>query len=508
MSKPVLREHNAITKDLRTVGVLVGFCYPSTYRAGMTGLATHLFYGILNGRDDTSCERYFRYDVPSPVKSVETGRPLSENHIVAFSLTWEEDILNLVQMLEMSNINAMSNKRGEDSPVVIAGGPVVSANPEPYVDFIDAFAIGEGDLVIHDIVDAVQASSSKSECLDNLANITGIYVPSSEPSTVERIIMPELDPLFHPTAQIIPEVPEESKMEPVFGKALLVEVTRGCGHSCKFCLVGHICRPRRVRSLGILKKIVEDGLTETPVSKVALIGSSLGDLDGLEDLAHWVVNQDIELSAPSLRADTVSERLLRALVQGGQRTLTIAPEAGSPELRKSMGKGLDDSEIEKAIALAAKSGYRAAKLYFIVGLPGETDEDVVEIARLTSKLAASSGLKVTASVNPFVPKAHTRWQREGQIPIEEMRRRLKLIEKELRSKPRVALEGSDPRSARVQAALSLGDRTLGPVIHQAALQGGFGGWRRAEKGTGVPFFAIANDKERLQRPLPWSFISS
>jgi radical SAM superfamily enzyme YgiQ (UPF0313 family) len=508
LSKPVLKEHNAIIKDLRSVDVLVGYCYPSTYRAGMTGLATHLFYGILNGRDDTSCERYFRYDTASSVKSVETGRPLSENHIVAFSLTWEEDILNLVQMLEKSKIGVMTNQRGEDSPLVIAGGPVVSANPEPYVDFIDAFAIGEGDSVIHDIVDAVKEASSRTECLSILENIPGIYVPSSEPSSVERIIMPELDSLFHPIAQIIPEVPDGSKLDPVFGKALLIEVTRGCGHSCKFCLVGHICRPRRVRSIGILKKIVESGLTKTPVRKVALIGSSLGDLDNLEDFAQWVVNQDLELSAPSLRADTVSEKLLDALVKGGQRTLTIAPEAGSPELRRSMGKGLDDSEIDDAITLAAKSGYKAVKLYFIVGLPGETDDDVSAIAKMTSRLAASSGLRVTASVNPFVPKAHTRWQREGQIPLDEMRRRLKLIEKELHNKPRVVLEGSDPRSARVQAALSLGDRSLGSVIRQASLQGGFGGWRRAERETGVPFFSIASDTARLQDHLPWSFISS
>jgi len=501
-------EYNTTVKDLRSVDVLVGYCFPSTYRAGMTGLATHLFYGTLNAREDTSCERYFRFDTVSPSKSVETGRPLVKNHVLGFSLTWEEDIVNLVQMLDSGGIEVIAEKRGDESPLVIAGGPVVSANPEPYADFIDAFAIGEGDLLIHKIVDLVRDSASRTESLEALAGVPGIYVPSANPSSVERIILNDLDTVFHPTSQIIPDVPEGSKLEPVFGKSFLLEVTRGCGHSCKFCLVGHICRPRRVRSLDVLQEIVRVGLQETPVRKVSLIGSSLGDMDKLEDLASWIVEQDIELSAPSLRADTVTSSLLESLVKGGQRTLTIAPESGSPELRKVMGKGLDDSDVESAVVRAAKSGYKAVKLYFILGLPSESDDDVRAIAKMTSHLASVSGMKVTASVNPFVPKAHTRWQREPQVSIEEIRRRFKLIEDELHNKPRVTLEGSDPRSARIQAALSLGDRSLSTVIHRASIYGGYGGWRRAEKETGVQFFSIANDSERLQGHLPWSFISS
>jgi radical SAM superfamily enzyme YgiQ (UPF0313 family) len=320
--------------------------------------------------------------------------------------------------------------------------------------------------------------------------------------------MDDLDAVFHPTSQIIPDVPEGSKLEPVFGKSFLVEVTRGCGHSCKFCLVGHICRPRRVRSLDVLKEIIEIGLQETPARKVSLIGSSLGDMDKLEEFASWVVKQGNQLSAPSLRADTVTPSLLKSLVKGGQRTLTIAPESGSPELRKTMGKGLDDSDVEGAVLQAANAGYKAVKLYFIFGLPGESDDDVRAIAKMTSHLASISGMKVTASVNPFVPKAHTRWQREAQPSIEELRRRLKLIETELHNKPRVTLEGSDPRGARIQAALSLGDRSLGKVIREASLHGGLGGWRRAEKATNIPFFTVANDRERLQDALPWSFIVS
>lgn len=502
----VLNEYNAIRKDISKVDVLFGYCYPSTYRVGMTGLATHLFYTLLNSREDTSCERYFRYDVLSPVRSIESGRQLRDNHIVSFSLTYEEDIIHLIQMLELANIPVMSCERGDNEPIVIVGGPVVSANPEPYVDFIDAFVIGEGDYVIHEIVEASKNRSSRSEAILRLASLKGVYVPIHPQTTVQRIIITNLDSLIHPTAQIIPDVDSDSKLEPVFGKSLLVEVSRGCGYSCKFCLVGHICRPRRVRSLSNLESIIEKGLSETPVKKVALIASSLGDLDKLEDLASGIVDKDLELSVPSLRADSVTLDLLDSLHKGGQRTLTIAPETGSEVLRNQLGKGLKDSDIENAVDFAKQAGYRAVKAYFIIGLPEEDDDDVLAIASLVKRLSSNSGLKVTASVNPFIPKAHTRWERISQQPIEELRRKVKLIEKSLHNLPRVELESLDPRSARIQASLSIGDRSIGPVIRTAAKYGGFGGWRRGEKETGISFFSLANNSDHLPEKLPWAFL--
>ncbi|MFX1263955.1 MAG: B12-binding domain-containing radical SAM protein [Promethearchaeota archaeon] len=506
MPKIRLKEHNIIVKDLRQTHVLVGYCYPSTYRAGITSLATHLFYELLNGRADISCERYFRYDVSSPIRSLETGRALEENHIVAFSLTWEEDILNLLQMLDMGGIETLSEDRGPDSPIVLVGGPVVSANPEPYVDFVDAFVIGEGDLVIHDIVDTIRDSSSRSDALVSMGEIPGVYVPSAGQSSVRRLIMSNLDDIFHPVTQIIPDVPDGAKLDPVFGKSFLVEVTRGCGYSCKFCMVGHICRPRRARSLDILKRIVEEGLEKTPVRKVSLIGSSLGDLDGLDDLASWVVDQNVQLSAPSLRADSVTLGLLESFVKGGQRTMTIAPEAGSDRMRRAMGKGLSDEEIERASRLAAQAGYRALKLYFIIGLPDESEDDISDISKMVRHVSKVSNLRVTASINPFVPKAHTRWECKSQPGVEELREKLRIVHNGLKNVPRVEVEGIDPRSARIQAALSIGDRSIGRVIHLAARYGGLGGWRRAEKESGLEFLSLPSDTERHRGKLPWSFL--
>ncbi|MFW9918447.1 MAG: B12-binding domain-containing radical SAM protein [Candidatus Thorarchaeota archaeon] len=499
-------EQNVIFKDISKIDVLFGFCYPSTYRAGMSGLATHLFYAILNGRSDTSCERYFRYDTRSPVNSVETGRPLHDNHLLGFSLTYEEDILGLVQMLEMGKVHVLASERSNEDPIVIVGGPAVSANPEPYVDFVDAFVIGEGDLVIHDIIDATITSGSRREVLEKLAGVRGLYVPSLPQASVSRLIIPSLEALFHPTAQVFANVEEQSKHETVFGRSLLVEVSRGCGHSCKFCLVGHICRPRRVRSLGRLMEIIEEGVEQSSVSKIALIASSLGDLDQLEELAEWVIGKKLGLSTPSLRADRVTLRLLQLLKEGGQRTLTIAPETGSASLRRSMGKGLDDDEIYNAVSYAKDAGLSSVKAYFIIGLPGETDDDVRAIATMTSRFAKESGLRVTANVNPFIPKAHTRWEREPQPPLEVLRSRIKLLEKELHNVPRTSLETLDPRSARIQAALSIGDRSIGKVIKVAATQGGFGAWRRAEKETKIEFLGRASDGNHLLGKLPWHFI--
>jgi len=504
-STPV-REFNVVVKDSSRVDVLFGYCYPSTYRAGMTGLALQILYSTLNAREDTSCERYFRHQTRSPATSVETGRQLKDNHIVGFTLTYEEDILNIIQMLEAGNIPVLTNDRSAEDPIIIVGGPVVSANPEPYADFIDAFVIGEGDLVVHEIVNEVRDAESRGDAITALSTLHGIYVPSENPEFVSRNVIADLDSLDYPIAQIVPDVEAGSKLEPVFGKSFLLEVTRGCGHSCKFCLVGHICRPRRTRSLAKLKELVKLGLENTPVRKVSLIGSSLGDLDGLEDLVCWIVDQGLELSVPSLRADSVTPNLLECLVKGGQRTLTIAPETGSSRLRKIMGKGLNDDAIENAVRLAEAAGYNSLKLYFIIGLPGETDSDIEDTATMIRNFAQNSTMKVTASVNPFVPKAQTRWQQEPQPEIEVLRKKINQIEKIIKNVPRVTLETLDLRGARVQAALSMGDRSLGKVIQLSATYGGYGGWRRAEKESGVSFLTLANDTEHLSKGFPWAYL--
>ncbi|MBD3405895.1 MAG: radical SAM protein [Candidatus Lokiarchaeota archaeon] len=506
MGKLSLTEINTVVKDIRDVDVLIGYCYPSTYRAGMTSLATHLFYSSLNRRKNISCERYFRYDTYSPIRSVETKRHLKDNHLIGFSLSFEEDILHVVQMLSEANIPHIAANRMNEDPIVIMGGPVVSANPCPYELFIDAFVIGEGDLVFHSIADCILNSESRQDALGKMAELQGVYVPSIKKQPIKRQIMQNLDELFHPTKQIIPDVPEGAKLEPVFGKALLVEVGRGCGHSCKFCLVGHICRPRRLRSFEKLKEIITKGINETPVRKVAFIAPTLGDLPEFEQLVEWCIERDLEISAPSLRADSISRKSLDLLMQGGQRTLTIAPETGSSRLRNILGKGLTDEAILKAVKLAADAKWYSIKLYFIIGLPYEDEKDILAITNLSKQIAEIFPGKITISANPFVPKANTRFERNAQSPIYIIREKIRTLEQGINNIPRVTVETLDPRHARIQASLSLGDKKMGEIIKIAASYGGLGGWRRAEKETGLPFFAIANNRERLKGPLPWKFI--
>jgi radical SAM superfamily enzyme YgiQ (UPF0313 family) len=220
------------------------------------------------------------------------------------------------------------------------------------------------------------------------------------------------------------------------------------------------------------------------------------------------VKKGVEVSAPSLRADSVTVDLLKAFVKGGQRTLTIAPEAGSSELRKVMGKGLDDEDIHSAVKMAKEVGYKAVKLYFIIGLPNESRQDILAIIKMVKGLAQTYSIRITASVNPFVPKAHTRWEGEPQPTVETLREKLKLIETGVHNVPKTTVEGVDPRNARIQAALSVGDRSIGKVIQLAAKYGGLGGWRRAEKESAVPFFSLANSVRYVDGKLPWSFISS
>jgi radical SAM superfamily enzyme YgiQ (UPF0313 family) len=256
-----------------------------------------------------------------------------------------------------------------------------------------------------------------------------------------------------------------------------------------------------------LEQIIRDGISFTLVRKVSLIGSSLGDMDRLHELAGWLLAQGLKMSISSLRADSVTEDLLRVLVSAGQRTLTVAPETGTERLRQQMGKGLSDQDIENAVCLASSAGFKSIKLYFIIGLPGENDSDVLGIAKMVKRFALQTRMKITASVNPFVPKAGTSFEREVQLSVEELRRRTRAIQRALKGVPRVEVESLDPRIARIQASLSIGHRGIGPVIKAASFYGGLGGWRRAERETGIPFHDIAEDDSGRSGVLPWSFLS-
>ncbi|MEM2142634.1 MAG: radical SAM protein, partial [Candidatus Thorarchaeota archaeon] len=358
-----------------------------------------------------------------------------------------------------------------------------------------------------EILDAGQDVRDRLGFLEALSDIAGVYVPAKEPTSISRRIVPELDLAFHPTSQIVPIVPDGDVHEPILGKSFLIEVNRGCGHACAFCVVGHICRPRRVRSLKRQLEICEDGLKRTPVGKVAFIGSSVGAVDGLAEIGSMLVHRGVRISVPSLRADSITEELLRTLVEGGQKTLTIAPEVGGQELRYRIRKRISNETFYDVVALASRVGMKFLKAYFIFGLPEESLDDVHEIGRMIARFREIGRMRVTVSLNPFIPKAGTEFERKPQLSLDVLRERMSIVRKSLKHLPGVELEILDPRLARIQAALSVGDRRLGPLIRLAAKYGGLGGWRRAERETGIPFNEIVTGPRRQEDPLPWAFIS-
>ncbi|MFX0097631.1 MAG: radical SAM protein [Candidatus Hodarchaeota archaeon] len=498
-------EINALKKDFQKVDLRFALVYPNQYRAGMTSLAVHLMYELINDREDSLCERLFMSAQPL---SVESRQPLSKFDVVGFSLQYETDYTNVLKILRSSNIPVRSADRTSDNPLIVAGGPCVSENPEPLAYFVDVFVVGELESIFDDIMAILVKPSPKSN-LEELANIRGIYIPSLYPEHVERVWVKDLDSVYHSIKQIIPQVEKDDSYSPAFGKALLVEASRGCWRGCRFCLIGYQCRPYRERSLSRLKEIIDDGVKYTGVEKVALIGPAISDYSRLEDLCWLIVNSGLELSIPSLRADRVSENIIEALVTGGQKTISLAPEVASTALVESINKGITQDHVLTSAQTALAGGIENLKLYFIIGLPSETDDDALQISHLAEKVA-NLGFKkhsVRLSINPFIPKPHTPFQWFAQQPLDVLRRRLKTIKTQLRRDSRIKVEHLDLRWGRIQTALSLGDRNLGEVLESAAIfNGGLGDWRRAFKTHDLKIEDYANRPRSIGDKLPWDFI--
>jgi len=503
----LIPEANVIKKDWRRANLKIGLCYPNVYRAGMSGLVVRLLYALFNIRDDVLCERFFIPTRQEPWLSLESSQPLSKFDVVAFTLQYEEDYVNVIRMLSRSGIPLRRENRKAKDPIVIAGGPCATANPEPLADYIDLFFIGEVESFLDEVVDRLIDCKDSKRNVEAFADVNGIYVPQ-EPNLTKRVMVSNLDEAFHPVAQQVPIVDEHSHYMTIFGRALAVEETRGCSRSCRFCLLRHINFPMRERSLMKIENIIYEGMKKTPVNKVSLIGASIFDHPRLEDVCEYIVSQGYELSIPSLRPENITENLAKMLIKGKQRNVTMAPDGGSTRIREIICKQMDDETLIDAAKILLKNGLKRLKLYFIIGLPKETPNDVKAIVELSKKIAgAGYGEKaIHLSINPFVPKPHTPFQWEKVTSLPDIRESLNLIKKLLRSDRRFIVEGMDPRHAQVQALLSLGDRQIGKTIELASLYGGsLGAWRRAMKETNVSFDKYLQERN-FDDPLPWDKI--
>ena len=500
-------------KDLRDVRVRVAFCFPDTYEIGMSNVGMRILYGVMNEMDGVWCERVFAPwgDMEEtmrnhnlPLWALESQAPVKNFDMIAFTIGYEMAYSNILNMMRLAGIPLHSKERQGLKNIVFAGG-VCAYNPEPLADFIDFFSLGEGEDITVEIVALYDRAKmegwSKETFLREVSKIPGVYVPSfyrhdynedgtlseivplnGAPERITKRIIENLDNAYFPTKMMVPST------EIVHDRANL-EVFRGCIRGCRFCQAGYSCRPVRKKSPEVLYRQAVEMLEFSGNNEITISSLSTSDYRGLKELTDALIpyceQQKVNLSVPSLRADNFSRELMEKLQTVRKSGLTFAPEAGTQRLRDVINKNLTEEEILNTCAQAFSGGWNNVKLYFMLGLPTETDEDVLGIAELvykiiqTWKVNASNkkrGLRVHVATAYFVPKPHTAFQWEKQITPQEYLRRCKLLKSHFYSKS-IEYDYHSPDLSRLEAVFARGDRRLGAVIENAVNRGArLDGW--------------------------------
>jgi radical SAM family uncharacterized protein len=515
----------------RGAAVEVALAYPNTYHVGMSNLGVHQMYSVLNRRSDTACERVFMpdaEDVPEYARSgtelfsLESRRPVKQFDILAFSVSFEQDYLNVLEMLRLAGIAPDKGDRGPDDPLLLLGGICTFFNPEPLSEIFDVVIIGEGEEVAGEFIDAYLANRDlgRRELLRSLCAVSGVYVPELYEITYNT------DGTIRERLPLIPEAPASIKKRSVadidsrpaatviltpdteFSDMHLAEVTRGCGRHCRFCMAGYIYLPPR--NLSAQAGQAQAKQADDRCGKIGLVGSALSDYPDIDDLCASIEGS---LSVSSLRADSLKPALIERLAKSGHKTISIAPEAGSERLRKVINKGVTEEDILRAADLVFGAGIPNLKLYFIIGLPTETQADIDAIIALAEKVrevqlrhARPAGRigRVTLSVNSFVPKPFTPFQWEPMEEVASLNRKQRYLEKAVKKIGNMNIIHDLPKWESVQALLSRGDRRVGRLLKAAHERGG--DWKAASRDLKIDMAFTVTRRRTFDEVLPWDFI--
>ncbi|EHQ91880.1 TIGR03960 family B12-binding radical SAM protein [Desulfosporosinus youngiae] len=550
-SRYIGSEWNVIKKDWDKTEVQMVFAFPDVYEVGMSHLGTRILYHLVNSFPEFLCERVFAPWVDMekemrareiPLYALESFKPLKAFDVVGFTLQYEMSFTNILNMLDLAGIPMRTEERGPEDPWIIAGGPC-AYNPEPLVEFIDFFLIGESEEQLPEVLRLVAEQKknpvSRQDFLRKVAQVQGVYVPgfyqvtykpdgrierieaeAGVPAVVEKAIVADLDQAFYPTHPVVPYLE-------IVHDRMMLEVMRGCSRGCRFCQAGMIYRPVRERSPETLLKQTEELVRSTGYDQIALTSLSTGDYTCIQPVIHNILEkhstEGVGVSLPSLRVDSFDVDLAETVQKARKSGITFAPEAGTQRLRDVINKGVNEENLLNAAEAAFKKGWSTIKLYFMVGLPTETQEDIdgiVDLAKKVANLGTKLGrrnITVTISTSVFVPKSHTPFQWEPQEAGSSVELKQKYLREKLRDR-RLKYNYHDVTTSYLEAVFAKGDRRLAPLLEWAVKRGcRFDGWSEqfqydvwmeGFKELGIDPRFYANRAMDYDDILPWEHIGS